>query len=692
MADAAGQLGEKFGADEVCRALGLVHDVGKSNPAFQRYLADCAAGTPSKSEPHSAPGAAACQTELKAFALAVLGHHTGLANPEKARDDIAQAEAEAVGHARAYARLVGVQSLDAACLPPISEPLRCEMFLRMCFSALIDADRLDTEAHFTPDKTSVRGGYVEISQLAQQLMARLAKLPAEAGHQNSAVNQARAEILSHCIERADDERGAFRLSAPTGGGKTLSSLAFALNHAKRHGMDRVIAAIPYTSIIDQTADVYGEVFGSHNLLEHHSAFETDDGSESQNDKELKRRLAAENWDCSLIVTTTVQLFDSLFSNRTSRCRKLHNITKSVILLDEVQTLPVELLLPILDALDQLIQHYGCSVVFCTATQPDFTGLGSTLLSEAREIVPAPERMFASLRRVQYERIEEPVSVEQVAERIDVERQALCVLNSRPDAVRVVRACRQGDDLFHLSTLMCPDHRKRNLKKVRERLHNKESVRLISTQVVEAGVDVDFPFVMRDIGPLDRIIQVAGRCNREGSLPGLGRCIVFELVDGRSPQGDYGTATAVTQTIIAERQDDFDALDAVQRYFRERYNYSGAQGGKGKEIQGLRRRLSYQDVADKFKLIPDDTVQMVVMSYDRKRGEAILASAKWVSPRALFRQLMPLSVSVPVYQFHRFQKDGLVCEHESGAWLYEGKYDELAGIGTGEERDPADLII
>jgi CRISPR-associated endonuclease/helicase Cas3 len=691
VAELAKEFCQKFGAGSIGWALGLAHDLGKANPAFQQYLTACEAGQPSDSVPHSAPGAAATLDQLRAFAIAVLGHHGGLANPERAKADIEEANSAAVEHACSLASQLGLQRLTDESFSSGSDALSFEMLLRMCFSALIDADRLDTEAHFNYDCSALRSNYPTLANYTEKLNAHLNQLSIKASAESSAVNRVRAEILKHCLERANDDHGAFRLAAPTGGGKTLSSLAFALNHAKKHTMDRVVVAIPYTSIIDQTAEVFGNIFGPENLLEHHSAFESETENEFQDPIEQRRRMAAENWDCPLIVTTNVQLFESLFSNRASRCRKLHNVAKSVIVLDEVQTLPVGLLLPILSGLEQLISRYGCSVVFCTATQPDYSGVCDSMLSKARDIVPNAKQLFDALNRVSYETIDQALAMNQLAQQIDRERQVLCVLNSRPDAVRLARACRQSEDLFHLSTLLCSDHRKRKLQEIRNRLNRSMPVRLISTQVVEAGVDLDFPVVMRELGPLDRIIQAAGRCNREGKLRKQGRCIVFSLAEARSPQGDYKTATSVTESIVRENPADFAGLDSVARFFREYFNYAGAVIGAGKEIQDCRLRLRYQDVAKKFKLIPDDCIPMVVMGYDRDRAEKMLAQSS-LRPQALFRQFMPLSVSVLKREFEMFRELGIVTQHQTGLWLYEGEYDDLLGIGKGNERDPSDLII
>ncbi|NLI01428.1 MAG: CRISPR-associated endonuclease Cas3'', partial [Chthonomonadales bacterium] len=450
VADMAAEFGAAFGAEHICRALGASHDLGKRDPRFQAYLHMCAKGERGTSVPHAAAGAAASMSVLGPFALAILGHHTGIPDKADAQSRLASADPVTVQAARAGAAILSRPEAPSWA----DSPRSAELLVRMCFSALTDADYLDTERHMNPALATQRQGAQPLSWYEDALRRHLMELRASAPP--SEVNAIRNEVLDACYRAAEDPPQAYRLTVPTGGGKTLASLTFALRHAVRHDLRRVIVAIPYTSIIDQTATVYAKVFGSEHVLAHHSGYDPGDDTEEQSLAELRRKLATENWDVPLVVTTTVQLFDSLFSNRPKPCRKLHRIARSVIILDEAQTLPPELLDPILDVLGELIRHYGCSVVFCTATQPDYSALAGTLLANAQEIVPSPERYFDSLRRVRYTRAPAPLTIAEVASRLDAENQALCILNTRKDAVRIALACRRDDALFHLSTLMCPD--------------------------------------------------------------------------------------------------------------------------------------------------------------------------------------------------------------------------------------------
>lgn len=699
----AGSFARKFGAEEFGRALGLAHDLAKADPRFQAYLRACHEGRKSEKCPHAAPSAAAVEGILQASVFAIVGHHVGLRDRNDVREALLGADPQSVVSAKAMWEQLTASIPVKPKLPSTTSSRAAEFLLRMLFSCLVDADYLDTELHFDRVKPLERGAFSRCDRDNAVEMARLRDLLAERMSQfaraTGVVNEVRAEVLNDCQAAAMDGRGVFRLTVPTGGGKTLSSLNFALQHAVHHGLDRVIFAIPYTSIIDQTADVYETMLGKNVVLEHHSAIDTNDEVEGQTPAELRRRLAAENWDARIIVTTTVQLFESLFAARPSRCRKLHNIANSVIVLDEVQTLPCPLLEPILDALAQLVESYGCTVVFCTATQPDYTSLKSKLsarcydlISGATEITRDPARHFQTLRRVEYAWEPKPISDEALAARICREPQVLCVLNTRKDAVRVLKACGQAPALFHLSTLMCPDHRKRVLREVRARLASGQQVRLVSTQVVEAGVDLDFPVVMRDLGPLDRIVQAAGRCNREGKLPGRGRCVIFELERASAPRGGYLTGQHLTRTSIREAIDRLDQPDAIAEYFRDLYALTDTDA---KRIQQKREDLRFETVARDFRMIPDDTTTMLVAEYEPKKDpdavRRLLADYRYQSPLGWMRAVRPYCVAVPNYEALKFRAAGLLTDHESGLPMYVGPYHKTYGIGSGEERDPADLI-
>ena len=544
VAEAAARFAEPFGASALAHRAGLLHDVGKYSDEFQAYLRECdrarraGSAPPRKGIDHKSAGARLAREDRRGgagdlLAYALFGHHGGL----PARAELQQALRAAVNQrsdraiARALARMPALAAAppEARAVPALSGAVTdtdVELFVRLLFSCLVDADFLDTEAHFRNVERAAPPSQIGLAKMRDRLMEDQQRL--QAGAADSIVNRARRDIFAACLAAAQRAPGVFRLTAPTGGGKTRASLAFALEHATRHGLQRVIYAIPYTSIIDQTVGVFRQILGDDApLLEHHSAIpEPPDGEDAALEAERWRRLASENWDAPLVVTTTVQLFESLFARSPARCRKVHQLARSVLVLDEAQTLPLPLLAPILNVLKALAAHYGMTIVLCTATQPALEVDSPYLsgFSGVVDIVERPERHFQALRRVKYEVREEPLNWDQVAAELRDSEQCLAVVNTRKDALALLAAL-DDPEALHLSTLLCGAHRRVALEEVRRRLAAGEGCRLVSTQVIEAGVDVDFPLVLRAIGPFDRIIQAAGRCNREGKLA-AGRVVVF----------------------------------------------------------------------------------------------------------------------------------------------------------------------
>jgi CRISPR-associated endonuclease/helicase Cas3 len=461
-------------------------------------------------------------------------------------------------------------------------------------------------------------------------------------------------------------------------------------------LDRVIIAIPYTSIIEQTADVYRSIFGNDAVLEHHSAVAAkNELNDPLSSRDVWARLASENWDAPIVVTTTVQLFESLFANRPSSCRKLHNIVNSVLILDEVQTLPPELLTPILDVLQELVDHYEVSVILCTATQPAlqhspyFKGL-----KDVREIVSNPTRHFDALKRVQYTlpMQQEQWNWERVAAEMQTTDQCLVIVNTRTDALRLLDVLHDAST-FHLSTLLCGAHRRDVLDEVRRRLESGEPCRLISTQVVEAGVDLDFPMVLRTVGPLDRIVQAAGRCNREGRHTS-GRVVIFRPEDGHLPPGAYRVGTDNAMSLLNQSQCDLHNPSLYQIYFERLY-----QGLEldAKNIQALRQALDYPEVARRFRLIDDET-EAVVVHYTSQAGRrqdlkgllGMIREQKDV-PRWAIRRLQPYLVNVRTRLIPEYHKEGFLYEIAPGLWEWLGSYDYLRGLAV-VNRDPAELVV
>lgn len=701
VADLARTFADKFGAGELGYWAGLWHDVGKVHPDFQRYLRDCEANPEKhrRGPDHKRAGALLAAQRHDLIAFLVVGHHGGLPGRAELKAWL-QAKTKAVPAREALAlipqHLTEVEPPTPIALPShVTSALDVEFFIRMLFSALVDADFLDTERHFNVGQAEERSNALQTAELWDRLVVDQQWLTEKS---SGPVNRVRHEVYEACLRAAEQQPGFFRLTVPTGGGKTRSGMAFALKHALQHQLDRVIVAIPYTSIIEQTAEVYRAIFGDDVVVEHHSAVSYEDNSSDPVSRgDVWSRLATENWDAPIIVTTTVQLFESLFERKTTSCRKLHNIARSVLILDEVQTLPIGLLEPILDGLRQLTAHYGVSVVLCTATQPALEESPYLKgLPNVREIAPEPERLFAELGgRVQYELPppEEKWSWERVAQEMQASGQALAVVNTKGDALALLDALSDPEAL-HLSTLLCGAHRRDLLREVKTRLAEDRSCCLVSTQVVEAGVDLDFPLVLRALGPLDRIVQAAGRCNREGKLS-AGRVVVFTPQDGKTPPGVYRSATETSRLLLVRPDWDFNRPALYQEYFRALYQVV-ERDAKG--IQKLREQLNYPEVASRFRMIDDDSMPVVVRYRGPENADdtvdrllSYLRHQEDKLPRWLLRQLQPYIVNIRTRKITEYQREGFLQELKIGLWEWLGRYDATKGVVVAN-RDPEELVV
>lgn len=695
VAGLAAKFAEPIGAGEAARWVGLWHDIGKFHPEWQRYLLESEANPELRGHgpDHKAAGAWMASRHAGPVSMLVQGHHGGLRSVEGLNNWLAERQSDpALQEALRLARQA-IPDLTPESGPGFPEhvandPLAAELFLRLLFSTLVDADFLDTEAHFHPERGGGRSVVASIDDLLARLHRHMGAMPPSA---SPAVNDARSAIYSACIAAGKSPPGIFRLTAPTGSGKTLAGMAFALQHAAFNGHRRVIVAVPFISITEQTADVYRSVFESAGdsspaVLEHHSeatAHDSDSGDFSK--AAMWARLAAENWDAPVVVTTTVQLFESLFSNAPGRTRKIHRLANSVIILDEAQALPPHLLAPVLDAIQDLAAHYGTTVVLSTATQPSFESIPAFAAVKATEIVPEPGRWFDRLRRVTYEwRTDPPLSWQAVAELVRREDQALAVLNTKRDAVALLDAL--GDPrALHLSTSLCGAHRRTVIAEVKRRLDAGEPCRLISTQVVEAGVDLDFPVVLRAMGPLDSIIQAAGRCNREGRMERPGRVIVFRPAEGGMPPGSYKVAAGITGAVLGTGVEHPDMPGVLVQYFRQLYQTVDVDG---KNVQPTRKSLNYQETAKRFQMIDGDTESLVVTSYgsadERRTVRSLLEElrADAPDPRRLLRLLHPYVVSVRSRVADQYRRRGLMTEIIPGINEWHGRYDDVRGV-TGE---------
>ena len=679
VAERAAEFAAAFGSGRLAEWLGWWHDAGKVAPDVQAYLRG---ETDLRQGPdHSSAGMLAAWDALMPLAFSAAGHHGGLGDADALQRRVQTKKAEArVTDALAVAAplLAGTApAVTPADVPAfVDGPLATDLWVRMLHSALVDADCLDAEAWGEPGRPALRERGGDLGPLWDALDADQQRLMAVS---RGDVNAARAEVYRACVEAAALPPGVFRLTVPTGGGKTRSAVAFALRHALAHGLRRVIVALPYTSIIEQNADVYRALFRDANpdaVLEHHSAVASRERPGREDAAELRDRLAAENWDAPVVVTTTVQLLESLFANRNSRLRKLHRIARSVVVLDEVQTLPGRLLDPTLHVLRALAEDYGVTVLLCTATPPavaqreGFAGIG-----EVREIVDNPAALFRRLKRVEIAVEAEPWTWDQAAEVVREAPQALVVLNTKKDALALLDALVGTGGLFHLSTLLCGAHRRAVLAEVRRRLDAGEPCRLVSTQVVEAGVDIDFPLVLRARGPLDRVIQAAGRCNREGRMSEPGRVVVFTPAEPGMPPGEYDAGAKLFDMLVEEGRGhiDFDDPAVVERYFDRLYGPDGNIDRDQRGVQTLRHKLHFEETAAAYRIIEDDAVPVVV-AYGEHEAALAPVRRQGYATRADYARLQPFLVSLRQPNHERAERDGLVAAVAEGVWLWTGGYD------------------
>ena len=765
-----------FGVVGLGRLAGRWHDLGKYAPEFQRYLRESyAAGRRTGMVDHSTAGAKHAASAVNdpmhrlALAFAIAGHHAGLADASGSEDASLKRrltspppESKAAIEAARVAAADLLAPIQASvprmimdrCKPSSGAGLAQATLIRMLFSCLIDADRLATQRFTEPDTAAERSRpRPKVADLVASLDEHIdAKAAAKRGDPSPA-DVHRAALLAACREKAALPPGIFSLTAPTGSGKTLSSMAFALRHAAAYGMRRVIYALPFTTVTEQNAEEYRRAFAGHGdaVLEHHSAYDSerfretggqtpraaDADAGSFDPRERRRRMAAENWDAPVVVTTNVQLFESLFSAHPSDCRKLHRIARSVIVLDEAQTLPPNLLKPTLAILDELAASYGCSVVLCSATMPAVTHReGFQIgLRGVREIVPDPAAMADAMRRVQVEIPRDPADIEhnkvvsltddEIIDRLAAEPRCLLIVNTRKHARRLYELASfrlsANSGLYHLSALMCPAHRSERVAEIKARLVSREPCRVISTQVVEAGVDIDFPVVLRAMAGLDSIVQAAGRCNREGRLtsddgrPVLGRVIVFETDE--TPPREIAAASGNTREVLTMGADPLD-LSTIEHYFRQRYwSKSGGKpcqldiGTAGPEMSsgitellGVKPgansgmpRLLFRSAAERYRLIDDYSVRVVVpWGEDGAKLCKELLAPRGSAAEAL-RKAQRYSVNVPPWSLEPLIESGVCVTTELGVTVllpeHRGThYSVDLGLLLDEKPDPAASFV
>lgn len=708
VAEAAARRAAPFGGDELARLAGLLHDLGKAKPRFQARLEDA-----SIREPHAAEGARfAVETfggmgRLLAFGIA--GHHGGMPNAlgRSGLDDRVEGAAELSLPAWVNGRPpVPPTMLGVAGLCHAQQAFRLQFLARMIYSCLVEADDRETARFYAlaegrePEREDRT---LDASRLLAAFDHHMAALSGK-----GPVNALRREVLEHARRRAAEPPGLFSMTVPTGGGKTLASLGFALEHARAHGLRRLVYVIPFTSIVEQTAGVFRDVVGDDEVLEHHSTFDWEAEAAGDDDEVERLRRAAQSWDAPIVVTTAVQFFESLFANRKKRCRKLNALSGSVIVLDEAQTLPLKLLRPCLAALRELTSAYGASVVLCTATQPGLRREDGfpdcpQALEDVREIAPDPPQLYGVLKRARVRDVGRQDDAALAARMRKADR-ILTIVDNRTQARRLFDAITDAEGACHLSTLMTPAHRRHVLDDVRGRLDAGLPVRLSATSLVEAGVDVDFPMVMRAASGIDRVAQAAGRCNREGKMDRLGEVLVFRSEHKAPPE--LKQFAEIGERVLDRHDDDPLSPETVGAYFRELYATYGiealdcAEVGSGPdrtvgilaEIEATARGLQFPfaDIAAAFRIIEDGQRAVILRGGRWGMPEGEMARLTNRGPGALARGAQSYTINVPHavwkglwaagavswWQPERFDEQFAVVEANEG-----GLYDDHAGLAV-----------
>lgn len=708
-ANLAEEMAAAFGAKEWARLCGLWHDIGKFSPKFQRHIIASSGFDNSIKDPgkvdHSTAGALFAKKELNGkclpIAYCICGHHSGLmdyvGNGGRSNLDF-HLSSQCLHYLDDIQQYLPKDiSLPTLPMPNFDnnsrKPKAWHLWIRMLFSCLVDADWLDTEKFMKPENFNARGHYTTLKQMKPTLDTYLSNLKKTAP--KTKVNAIRAEVQDTCRKAGTLPQGIYSLTVPTGGGKTLSSLLWAMEHAMRHDLKRIIITIPYTSIVTQTADKLREVFGpenSENIVEHHSYADFD---KMPDDKQWKMKLATENWDAPIIVTTNVQLFESLYSNKPSRCRKLHNIAKSALILDEVQTLPAENLQPIIDILGSLSKYMGTSTLFTTATQPAFTGtIGSGLAKfeglESKEIIHDVDKLFNEMRRVKIVFETKPFTYDFLAQQINESEQILCVVNTRREAQQLYNAMSDKSNAFHLSRMMCQQHISDELKTIKERLKNGEPVRVISTQLIEAGVDIDFPFVWREMAGLDSIAQSAGRCNREGKVK-QGVVHVFQF-DGSRLRGIMAKAANTARDLLDSGEDDFLHPSTAKVYFQLFYAKLNDTDKSGITDSLYKPCPDFEQAANAFHMIDDNTLTVYVpYSEDGAKLTEELCNGEYSAQ--LMRKLQRYSVNVPISKREEIERMGVLKLNDHIYVLPDcSNYDNRTGLVFKNKWLEDDLIL
>lgn len=704
----AGLFAKEFGNKDWAEFIGSLHDLGKYHPDWQKYIRKASGyydedahiedygGRPN----HSTTGAVFVFERLnnspmaRALAYTIGGHHSGLPDwdPQlytRLFDDarkLIKNDLEKIKlfeEPNQFFEIPIPNSIPSIFKDNNFDKEQFHLWIRMLYSCLVDADFLDTEKYMEEKDRGGNSGVEKLKIIFDDFMNKKKS--------DTDLNKKRDDILNQCREKAKLEPGFFSLTVPTGGGKTLSSMAFALEHCLLHNKKRIIVAIPYTSIIEQTAEIFKSFFGEDHVVEHHSNL--DPAKENH-----KNRLASENWDAPIITTTNVQLFESLFGNRTSVCRKLHNIANSVIILDEAQMIPTQYLKPITSVLKGLVKHFGVTVLLMSATQPALKGkIGSEPkviegLENVKEIIDNPDELSKSFKRVEYilpKEINKSESWDEIAEKLQQHNQVLCIVNKRDDCRYLHKLMPEGT--IHLSGYMCGEERSEIIADIKTKLFNNETLRVISTQLVEAGVDIDFPVVYRALTGLDSIAQAAGRCNRENKLKEGGKVYVF-VPPTSSPRGFLRKCEDAGKFILRNFNETEFNPSLYLDYFK--YLYSNLNSFDEADFHNHLVRdakdfeFQFRTFSEKFNMIDDKKQMSVIVQY--KKSDKLIEQLRYVgASKSLLRKLQRFIVNIPIYTFNKIREANYI-ENINGYWVQCD--DNLYKPGSGILCNESDWII
>ncbi|MBU1054147.1 MAG: CRISPR-associated helicase Cas3' [Proteobacteria bacterium] len=685
------KLAESFACKENYKPIfyltGLLHDLGKYQPEFQKYLEN---GGRRGSVPHAAWGAGYARLlRIMEASFAIDGHHKGL--PDNSawksatvpfyRGEVPSFE----GIKQSFIADVKINEADITKPDFLNfeEKSHREIFIRYLFSVLTDSDWLSTEEHFDKDTFEIRA---QITLPIDDMIKKLEKEFSEKS-KDGEINQLRNKARDEVLQKADMPCGFYSLPLPTGMGKTLTSIAWALQHAKKNNLKRIIIVLPYINIIDQTAQVLKTIFGEEWVLEHHSVYNEGENEDKDNYflTQQRKKLACENWDYPIIVTTTVQFFESLFSNRPSQCRKIHNIAESVVIFDEVQTLPKEVILPTLRMLQDVQTIMKTSFLFCTATQPAFEKRqGFDGISVIYPLVDDPVEIYRKTKRVEYHLLNElnPLDYEELLDAVmRVGGSSLVIFNTKKAVLEFYNSARNEGNWvvkYHLSTAMCPSHRKDVIKKIRYDLKTKKNILVASTQLIEAGVDFDFPSVFRAIAPLESVIQSAGRCNREDKLPDYGNVFLFKVQDGGMPDKTYSACAGFTEDIVKADINQLYTHDIFAQYYAKVINLFVEPDKYG--INNARNEFKFKTVNDSYRIIQNATEGLYIYNFSDKSRQLLHSiEHKEFLSRDDYREMQ--AYTVQVYKYFIFQNSAMCKPMPQGFMIWYGNYDPETGISV-----------